>query len=104
MDKVSALKGVKQELTKLVRSLVDHAEQLVGVDQVDEGGDVHRGLRCDEQHAEGDCQLVESVELPVLSNDRLSIEHSRKFVTLTCVHLVVLSRIAMRIMRREGTM
>ena len=98
------MKGVKQELTKLVGSLVDHAEQLVGVDQVDEGGDVHRGLRCDEQHAEGDCQLVESVELPVLSNNRLSIEYSWNFATPTCVHLVVLSRIAMRIMRREGTM
>ena len=56
--------------TELVRSLVDHAEQLVGVDQLDEGGDVHRGLGRDEQDAEGDCQLVEPVELPVLS-DRL---------------------------------
>ena len=54
--------------TELVGSLVDHTEQLVGVDQLDEGGDVHRGLGRDEQHTEGDCQLVEPVELSVLCN------------------------------------
>ena len=58
----------KWGLTELVRSLVDHAEQLVGVDQLDEGGDVHRGLGRDEQDTEGNCQLVEPVEFPVLSD------------------------------------
>ena len=59
-----------KKLTELIGPLVDHTEQLVCVDQLYEGGDVHRGLRCDEQHTEGDGQLVEPVELPVLS-DRL---------------------------------
>ena len=66
-----------EKLTELIGPLVDHTEQLVCVDQLYEGGDVHRGLRCDEQHTEGDGQLVEPVELPVLS-DRLSIQYSCK--------------------------
>ena len=77
---LSVLKKSRQtceKLTELIGPLVDHTEQLVSVDQLNEGGDVHRGLRCDEQHTEGDGQLVEPVELPVLS-DRLSIQYSCK--------------------------
>ena len=57
-------------LTQFIRALVDDGEQLVGVDQVDEGGDLHRGLGGDEQHAEGDCQLVEPVQLTVLMSSK----------------------------------
>ena len=54
-------KSYDKKLTELIRPFVDHTEQLVSVDQLYEGGDVHRGLRCDEQHTEGDGQLVEPV-------------------------------------------
>ena len=68
---------MEKKLTELIGPLVDHAEQLVGVDQLNEGGDVHRGLRCDEQHAEGYSQLVEPVEFTVLSGF-IVIQHSWK--------------------------
>ena len=57
-------------LTYFIRALVDDGEQLVGVDQVDEGGDLHWRLGGDEQHAEGNCQLVETVQLSVLMSSK----------------------------------